>query len=96
MSRLDSIALEGIESKAVKGGDGGRETVSSGGESDSDGIAHDLNQMRLCQSSGSPSPCSDAVGLLSLPWEMVTRIASHLPAQCIINVLPQVRVSPNR
>ncbi|XP_066498775.1 F-box/WD repeat-containing protein 9 isoform X2 [Hoplias malabaricus] len=34
----------------------------------------------------SPSPS----GLLSLPWEMVARIASHLPAQCIINVLPQV------
>lgn len=45
MSRLDSIALEGIE-KAEKGGDGGRGTVSSSGESDSDGIAHDLNQMR--------------------------------------------------
>ncbi|KAI4881311.1 hypothetical protein NFI96_029923 [Prochilodus magdalenae] len=34
----------------------------------------------------SPSPS----GLLSLPWEMVARIASHLPAQCVINVLPQV------
>lgn len=34
----------------------------------------------------SPSPS----GLLALPWEMVARIASHLPAQCIINVLPQV------
>lgn len=49
-----------------------------------------------CQSTGNPTPCSDAIGLLSLPWEMVTRIASHLPAQCIINVLPQVRASPNR
>ncbi|XP_047656527.1 F-box/WD repeat-containing protein 9 isoform X2 [Tachysurus fulvidraco] len=29
-------------------------------------------------------------GLLSLPWEMVARIVSHLPAQCVINVLPQV------
>ncbi|KAK1799229.1 hypothetical protein P4O66_007477 [Electrophorus voltai] len=34
----------------------------------------------------SPSPS----GLLSLPWEMVACIASHLPAQCVINVLPQV------
>lgn len=34
----------------------------------------------------SPSPS----GLLSLPWEVVASIASHLPAQCIINVLPQV------
>ncbi|KAL2076537.1 hypothetical protein ACEWY4_027865 [Coilia grayii] len=43
-----------------------------------------------CLSSSSPSPCSGGVSLLSLPWEMVTRIASHLPAQCIVNVLPQV------
>ncbi|XP_062841149.1 F-box/WD repeat-containing protein 9 [Trichomycterus rosablanca] len=42
-------------------------------------------------------PCSYALetnpsplGLLSLPWEMVARIASHLSAQCILNVLPQV------
>ncbi|XP_072550098.1 F-box/WD repeat-containing protein 9 [Salminus brasiliensis] len=34
----------------------------------------------------SPSPS----GLLSLPWEVVASIASHLPAQCIINVLPKV------
>uniref|UniRef100_H3C686 F-box and WD repeat domain containing 9 n=1 Tax=Tetraodon nigroviridis TaxID=99883 RepID=H3C686_TETNG len=29
-------------------------------------------------------------GLLALPWEMVTHIASHLPAQCVISVLPKV------
>ncbi|XP_035252877.1 LOW QUALITY PROTEIN: F-box/WD repeat-containing protein 9 [Anguilla anguilla] len=38
----------------------------------------------------SPSPSSEGTGLLSLPWEMVARIASHLPAQCVITVLPQV------
>ncbi|XP_071383965.1 F-box/WD repeat-containing protein 9 [Centroberyx affinis] len=39
---------------------------------------------------GSPSPSAEASGLLSLPWEMVTHIASHLPAQCVITVLPKV------
>lgn len=38
----------------------------------------------------SPSPSVEGSGLLSLPWEMVARIASHLPAQCVITVLPQV------
>lgn len=37
----------------------------------------------------SPSPSAES-GLLSLPWELVTHIASHLPAQCVISVLPQV------
>lgn len=32
----------------------------------------------------------EASGLLSLPWEMVSHIASHLPAQCVITVLPKV------
>lgn len=36
------------------------------------------------------SPSAEASGLLSLPWEMVTHIASHLPAQCVITVLPKV------
>lgn len=38
----------------------------------------------------SPSPSSNGVNLLSLPWEIVTQIASHLPAQCVIDVLPKV------
>ncbi|XP_051995981.1 F-box/WD repeat-containing protein 9 [Xyrauchen texanus] len=38
----------------------------------------------------SPSPSSNGTSLLSLPWEIVTQIASHLPAQCVINVLPKV------
>ncbi|XP_035511521.1 F-box/WD repeat-containing protein 9 [Morone saxatilis] len=38
----------------------------------------------------SPSPSAETTGLLSLPWEMVTHIASHLPAQCVITVLPKV------
>ncbi|XP_052407614.1 F-box/WD repeat-containing protein 9 [Carassius gibelio] len=38
----------------------------------------------------SPSPSSNGTHLLSLPWEIVTQIASHLPAKCVINVLPQV------
>lgn len=41
----------------------------------------------------SPSPSSNGANLLSLPWEIVTQIASHLPAQCVINVLPQVITS---
>ncbi|XP_030194398.1 F-box/WD repeat-containing protein 9 [Gadus morhua] len=42
-----------------------------------------------CSSQSTPSP-SEGSGLLSLPWEMVTQIASHLPAQCVISVLPKV------
>ncbi|CAL8272139.1 unnamed protein product [Lota lota] len=42
-----------------------------------------------CSSQSTPSP-SEGSGLLSLPWEMVTQIASHLPAQCVITVLPKV------
>ncbi|KAK2833572.1 hypothetical protein Q5P01_017461 [Channa striata] len=38
----------------------------------------------------SPSPSAETSGLLSLPWEMVTNIALHLPAQCVITVLPKV------
>ncbi|KAJ8251522.1 hypothetical protein GJAV_G00222250 [Gymnothorax javanicus] len=38
----------------------------------------------------STSPSNEETGLLSLPWEMVARIASHLPAQCVIRVLPKV------
>lgn len=38
----------------------------------------------------SPSPSTEMSGLLSLPWEMLTHIASHLPAQCVITVLPKV------
>ncbi len=34
----------------------------------------------------SPSPSSHGSNLLSLPWEIVTQIASHLPAQCVISV----------
>ncbi|MCI4385180.1 hypothetical protein PGIGA_G00047470 [Pangasianodon gigas] len=44
--------------------------------------------LRQCGSTPEMSPSPS--GLLSLPWEMVARIASHLPAQCVINVLPQV------
>ncbi|XP_041735119.1 F-box/WD repeat-containing protein 9 isoform X1 [Coregonus clupeaformis] len=45
---------------------------------------------RLPSAEPSPSPSAEGSGLLSLPWEMVARIASHLPAQCVITVLPQV------
>lgn len=38
----------------------------------------------------SASPSAGGSGLLSLPWEMVSHIASHLPAQCVITVLPKV------
>ncbi|XP_077415973.1 F-box/WD repeat-containing protein 9 [Vanacampus margaritifer] len=42
------------------------------------------------QSHPDAAPSPEASGLLSLPWEMVTHIASHLPAQCVISVLPKV------
>ncbi|KAM3863856.1 F-box/WD repeat-containing protein 9 [Diretmus argenteus] len=45
---------------------------------------------RLLSTEPSPSPSAEGSGLLSLPWEMVTHIASHLPAQCVITVLPKV------
>ncbi|CAL8306143.1 unnamed protein product [Merluccius merluccius] len=43
-----------------------------------------------CSSQSTTSPSGEGSGLLSLPWEMVTQIASHLPAQCVISVLPKV------
>ncbi|XP_028841947.1 F-box/WD repeat-containing protein 9 [Denticeps clupeoides] len=71
----------------------------AGWESAASPASHDINQLDQLRLNPepepaspveSPSPCSDAIGLLSLPWEIVSCIASHLPAQCIINVLPQV------
>ncbi|GAA6074746.1 F-box/WD repeat-containing protein 9 isoform X1 [Tachysurus ichikawai] len=44
----------------------------------------------LRQCDGTTETSLSPSGLLALPWEMVARIASHLPAQCVINVLPQV------
>ncbi|XP_067089376.1 F-box/WD repeat-containing protein 9 [Osmerus mordax] len=44
----------------------------------------------LSSAEPSPSPSGEGSALLSLPWEMVARIASHLPAQCVITVLPRV------
>uniref|UniRef100_A0A672H964 F-box and WD repeat domain containing 9 n=1 Tax=Salarias fasciatus TaxID=181472 RepID=A0A672H964_SALFA len=38
----------------------------------------------------SPSP-SETSGLLSLLWEIIAIITSHLPAHCVLNVLPKVR-----
>lgn len=49
-----------------------------------------LHRLNLKQSGSTPERSPSPSGLLSLPWEMVARIASHLPAQCVIDVLPQV------
>ncbi|XP_047213285.1 F-box/WD repeat-containing protein 9-like [Girardinichthys multiradiatus] len=38
----------------------------------------------------SPSPSAESSDLLSLPWEILIHIASHLPAHCVVNVLPKV------
>lgn len=46
--------------------------------------------LNVWQCGGTPETSPSPSGLLSLPWEMVSRIASHLPAQCVISVLPQV------
>ncbi|CAN9505701.1 unnamed protein product [Ophioblennius macclurei] len=60
-----------------------------------DGEASSLNLDGLLPASHpsstdvSPSP-SETSGLLSLPWEIIANIASHLPAQCVLNVLPKV------
>ncbi|KAG7505109.1 F-box/WD repeat-containing protein 9 [Solea senegalensis] len=39
---------------------------------------------------GPSSPLAETSGLLSLPWELIIQIASHLPAQCVTSVLPKV------
>lgn len=54
-----------------------------------------VNNTPLIRSADHPSEdtnafSSESTGLLSLPWEMVSHIASHLPAQCVITVLPKV------
>nr|XP_057905375.1 F-box/WD repeat-containing protein 9 [Doryrhamphus excisus] len=63
------------------------------------GPSHDISgpEMRSPLESGcafqadvDTCPSPEASGLLSLPWEMVTHIASHLPAHCVISVLPNV------
>ncbi|KAG7460136.1 hypothetical protein MATL_G00218020 [Megalops atlanticus] len=56
----------------------------------SEARGQDRQGLPLAPAEASPSPCNEDTGLLSLPWEMVARIASHLPAQCVITVLPQV------
>ncbi|XP_029106207.1 F-box/WD repeat-containing protein 9-like isoform X3 [Scleropages formosus] len=44
----------------------------------------------LTSPGSSPSPCNEGAALLFLPWEILARIVSHLPAQCVIQVLPKV------
>ncbi|XP_018594142.1 F-box/WD repeat-containing protein 9 isoform X1 [Scleropages formosus] len=44
----------------------------------------------LTSPGSSPSACNEGAALLFLPWEILARIVSHLPAQCVIQVLPKV------
>ncbi|KAG7335070.1 hypothetical protein KOW79_001666 [Hemibagrus wyckioides] len=64
--------------------------VDAAGDRDSDTPPSTQLGLNLRQCGGTPETSPSPSGLLSLPWEMVTRIASHLPAQCVINILPQV------
>ncbi|XP_023126603.2 F-box/WD repeat-containing protein 9 [Amphiprion ocellaris] len=65
----------------------------TGSSPDQSSEASRLNLQGLLPASSadvSPSPSAEPSGLLSLPWEILTHIASHLPAQCVITVLPKV------
>ncbi|TNM97289.1 hypothetical protein fugu_015445 [Takifugu bimaculatus] len=83
----DTGDLQQGGSGAVEEQDGAAEdpTTSPGSEASSP-----ATQGPHADHSGINSPSPEASGLLSLPWEMVTHIASHLPAQCVISVLPKV------
>ncbi|XP_063077473.1 F-box/WD repeat-containing protein 9 [Engraulis encrasicolus] len=84
MSGMDCPGAPGTESPGEPGSGaslGSRQEPLGRSEEDDNDMPR-LEDMRVCG--------NDEVNLLSLPWEMVTQIASHLPAKCIINVLPQV------
>lgn len=89
-----SVTLEDEEKKRCSAGANLEQTQSSPNINCNDPPHSTSDQLNLEPSiiatETSPSPSSDGTNLLSLPWEIVTQIASHLPAQCVINVLPQV------
>ncbi|XP_076844822.1 F-box/WD repeat-containing protein 9 isoform X2 [Brachyhypopomus gauderio] len=73
----------------------GRQSFSGGSQSPTNLATNDTLQsghlgLTLGRPHNSPETSPSPSGLLSLPWEMVVRIASHLPARCVISVLPQV------
>ncbi|XP_061702395.1 F-box/WD repeat-containing protein 9 [Syngnathoides biaculeatus] len=63
--------------------------TNKGASAGQDGEQSDASSPEL-HSPPDVASSSETSGLLSLPWEMVTQIASHLPAHCIISVLPKV------
>ncbi|XP_046722160.1 F-box/WD repeat-containing protein 9 isoform X2 [Silurus meridionalis] len=85
---LDSKLLSDRSSRGGGGGGGRKDGVCLKEQCDPPQSTHLGVNLKPC---GSPTESSSSTsGLLSLPWEMVVCIASHLPAQCIINILPKV------
>ncbi|XP_049600417.1 F-box/WD repeat-containing protein 9 isoform X2 [Syngnathus scovelli] len=90
-----SVALMGMYNAASAMDDArinkGAATAKDGEQS---GQSHDFVNSEAAsaelQSPPNAAACPEVSGLLSLPWEMVTHIASHLPAHCVISVLPKV------
>ncbi|XP_028311444.1 F-box/WD repeat-containing protein 9 [Gouania willdenowi] len=71
-------------------GDPAGEPSTSCGECESVASPTHLDSPRPSLSSDISPSTSEERGLLSLPFEILAHIASQLPAQCVIDVLPKV------